>query len=191
MKLARAVIIASSVLALFCCHASAQVRSVGLFSTVLGFGLTAELADDEIDQIDIITLRTDLYGVAAGRSDDMGLMLSYTHDYVLYAYEHDWFGMRLHLGAGVAAGYVHDNEGGIFVSSNLPLENPMGVAVALAGNVGLRFDFTRRAVIDFGFSLYPGFHLRTDPESAEFYLSFYRNGVFQAIFPRVRIMYSF
>ena len=71
------------------------------------------------------------------------------------------------------------------------LQKEMGVMAALSGSIGLRFDFTRNAAIDFGLSANPGVHLRMDRENGSMYLSFYRNGLFHALLPHISIMYRF
>lgn len=163
----------------------------GLTSTAVGSGIQAQTVNPSGEEMDIFSIVVDTYGLASGSTKEPGVRLSYTHDYVLASLQGENFLMRFHAGAGLMAGYVHDHEGGFFISSGEPLKNEMGVAAALSCSIGLKFDFKRPVSIDFGFTANPGVHLRPDPENGAMYLSFYKNGIFHAILPHINIMYRF
>ena len=179
-------------LALTTPEAAAREWSAGLFSSPSGWGLQAQACDRSGTEMDIITLTADAYGLLTGRTGDLGVKLGYTHDYVLGMLETEAFLMRFHAGAGVLTGYVHDNENAFLLSSGEDLQKEMGIVAALSCSIGLRFDFFARKVgIDLGLSANPGVHLRTDRENGSIYLSFYRNGIYDIVLPRVSIMYRF
>ena len=99
--------------------------------------------------------------------------------------------MKFHLGAGFMTGFAHDNELGLFMNSDEPLANEMGIIAALSCTIGLRFDFDRPFAIDLGLTANPGVHLRMDKENGSMYLSFYKNGIFGAVLPHISLMYRF
>ena len=144
------------------------------------------------DEADILTLRTDFYGVLTARTHEPGVCLSYLHDYVFFEREGEDFYLQLHAGAGGMAGYVHDFERGFYSAFDRELEHPRGWVAALAGNLGLRLDFFWLPLtLDFSLTAAPGVHLRTDPDTGAMILSFYRNGIFQAYLPQINLMYRF
>lgn len=187
-------ILVASCMAFTLARPSAVARewSAGAVSSLSFVGLQARAYDHETDESDIISLTADFYGLVTGRTDDVGVKFSYVHDYVLGELVADSFIMKFHAGAGFMTGYVHDNEaGGPFLNSDKALSREMGVIAALSCTVGLRFDFERPVAIDIGLSANPGIHLRTDRDNGSMYLSFYKNGVFNAIFPHISLMYRF
>lgn len=177
-------------LAVFAQVSEAREWCAGLTSSPVGSGIRAQLTNGG-GELDIITVVADTYGVVTGRTSDIGIRASYTHDYVLASLRTDGFLMRFHAGAGLMAGYVHDHEGGLFISTDKDLGKGMGLAAALSCSIGLRLDFARNVAIDFGFAANPGVHLRLDEENGSIYLSFYKNGIFHAILPQISIMYRF
>lgn len=170
--------------------AKGQEALLGLFQSPKGIGVTAMIGQDWGLETNIITLRTDFYGILGGRTRNMGICATYTHDYAIYQLWEDQFDMTLHAGAGGQIGYVHDWEKGLFVPIDRELQHKMGLAVALAGNIGLRFDFDR-LTLDLSFCLAPGIHLRTSEETGDVLLTFYRAGVYNAYFPQLNMMYRF
>lgn len=172
-------------------HAGAREWSAGLVSSPSGCGILAQSFNSRGNEIDILSITTDFYGLLSGRTDDLGIRFGYTHDYIITQYEGNGFSMKLHAGAGMLTGYVHDHENGLFIGAGRPLEKEMGIVAALSCSFGLRFDFFRRVALDLGFSANPGVHLRMDRENGSMYLAFYKNGIYQIMFPRISIMYRF
>jgi hypothetical protein len=170
--------------------AKGQEALLGLFNSPKGIGVTAMVGSDWGNETNIITLRTDFYGILGGRTQNMGVCVTYSHDYAIYQLWQDQFDLTLHAGAGGQIGYVHDWEKGLFVPLDRDLEHKMGLAVALVGNIGLRFDFDR-LTLDLSFGLAPGIHLRTDEETGAVLLAFYRAGIYNAYYPQLNIMYRF
>jgi len=171
-------------------RAQAQEALLGLYHSPKGIGVTALFGTPGGVEMNILTLRTDFYGLLSGRTEQMGVSVCFTHDYAFYRIEQEQFDMTLHAGAGGLVGYVHDWEKGLFSLYNRELQHKAGLALALAGNVGLRFDFDR-LTLDLSFGLAPGIHLRSDPDSGAMLLSYYYGGTYHAYFPQLNIMYRF
>lgn len=173
-------------------QAAAREVSAGLSSSPSGFGVMMQIMNHEGSEMDILNISTDMYGVVSGRTGDIGFRLGYTHDYIIRRFEHEDFDMNIHVGAGLQTGLVHDHESGFFFGNRNPLEKEMGIIAALSCSAGLRFDFyARRVAIDLGLSANPGVHLRMDKDNGSFYLSFYKNGIFQILYPKISILYRF
>lgn len=171
--------------------AEGQTFLAGTFQSPKGMGLTAMLDTDQGRETNILTIRTDFYGVLSGRTPEIGAFLCYTHDYIFFRREAVNYDMLLHAGAGSMLGYAHDFEKGIFSSFDRELDRNAGGVLALVGNAGVRFDFRRRLSLDISFSAAPGLHLRSDPETGAWLLSFYKNGCYRAYFPQINLMYRF
>lgn len=170
--------------------AKGQEAMLGLFQSPKGVGVTALFGRGWGEEMDILTLRTDFYGLLAGRTDQIGISISYTHDYALYQLWQEQFDLTLHAGAGGLVGYVHDWEKGLFSQYDRELTHNFGLAVALTGNIGLRVDFDR-LTLDLSFTAAPGIHLRTDQDTGDVLLSYYRCGSIHAFLPQLNIMFRF
>ncbi len=173
-------------------QSAAKEVSAGLSSSPTGYGVMIHIMNPEGSELDILNISTDLYGLVSGRTDDIGFRLGYSHDYVINRFEYADFSMDIHAGAGLLTGFVHDHESGIFFGNRNPLEKEMGLIAALSCSAGLRFDFfARKVAIDLGFSANPGVHIRMDKENGSIYMSFYKNGIYQILYPKISIMYRF
>ena len=171
--------------------AGAREWSAGLISSPSFIGIQAQATRPDNGETDIFCIAADTYGTVTGRTEDVGIRLSYIHDYALGLLIAENFNMKFHLGAGFMTGFAHDNELGLFMSSDEPLANEMGIIAALSCTIGLRFDFDRPFAIDLGLTANPGVHLRMDRENGSMYLSFYKNGIFGAVLPHISLMYRF
>lgn len=178
-------------LLLCCAPLRAQDRLLGVFQSPKGAGVTAMLDTAGGWETNILTLRTDLYGILTGRTRTPGVFFCYTHDYYFFSYEWDDWALLLHAGAGGMLGYAHDFEKGFFSSFDRELTQPMGGVAAVTGSAGLRADFSRRLTLDVSLTAAPGIHLRTDPITGALILSFYKAGVFQTYYPQVNLLYRF
>ena len=184
-------ILLSTLLLLGSVPAGGQTFLAGTFHSPKGVGLSAMLDTDQGRETNILTVRTDFYGVLSGRTREIGAFLCYTHDYIFFQREAVHYDMHLHAGAGSMVGYAHDFEKGIFSSFDRELDRNAGGVLALVGNAGVRFDFRRGLSLDISLSAAPGLHLRTDPETGAWLLSFYKNGCYHAYFPQIILMYRF
>ena len=165
---------------------------VGLYQSTRGIGLSAMFFSPDGGEADILTLRTDFYGILSARTRQPGICLSYTHDYVFLEREGEDFRMLLHAGAGGMIGYVHDYERGFYSAYDRELQHSPGGIAALTGNLGLRVDFLWSPLtLDFSITAAPGLHLRTNRDTGAMILSFYRNGILQAYQPQLNLIYRF
>lgn len=179
---------AALVFLLPCPLARGQEALLGLFQSPKGVGVTATFGSAGAGETDILTLRTDFTGLLTGRTEHMGVCISYTHDYPIYQLWGDQFDMTLHAGAGGLVGYVQDWEKGLFSQYDRAFKHKQGFALALAGDIGLRFDFDRLS-LDLSFTVAPGLHLRADDETNTVILSYYHAGSVYAYFPQLSIMF--
>ena len=173
--------------------AHAQGQRVGLYQSPKGFGVTASFDTASGEEMNTTTLRTDFYGFLTSRTKQIGAFLTYTHDYRVFRLEGEDYTLVVHAGAGVSLGYAHDHEAGFYsaVERERELEHASGGVAALAGQVGVRVDFRRHLTLDFGFSLDPGIHVRTNPSTGAVILSFYKNGIYRGYYPHLDLLYRF
>ena len=178
---------------LLCCATSrGQERPlVGLYQSPHGVGVTAFFPTPDASEMDILTLRTDFYGLLAGRTNEVGGCISYTHDYSLLRAEGPDFRLQLHAGAGGLAGFGHDFEKGFFSATERSLVHNRGWIIAPQGNFGMRVDFRRHLSLDLSFAVAPGVLLRTDKATGTLLVSFYKNGTYHAYYPQINLMYRF
>ncbi len=179
-------------LLLLCTALRGQDRVLlGTFHSPKGVGASAIFWSPNGAEMDILTLRTDFYGVLAGRTRDVGALLAYSHDYVLWDHAGPDYRLRLHVGAGGQLGYVHDFERGFFSATERRLLHGAGAMASVSGNAGVCVDFSRRLTLDVSFSVAPGVHLRVDRPTGAVLVSFYQCGVYHAYIPQVNLMYRF
>ena len=188
----RRFLLAALLLTLFRPLLRGQDVMTGLYQSPRGIGVSAMIFSRDGGEADILTLRTDLYGVLSARTHEPGVCLAYSHDYVFFEREGEDFFLQLHAGAGGMIGYVHDFERGFYSAFDRELVHPRGGVAAVTGNLGLRVDFFWLPLtLDFSLTAAPGVHLRSDPDTGAMILSFYRNGIFQAYMPQLNLMYRF
>ena len=122
---------AALVFLLLCPLARGQEALLGLFQSPKGVGVTATFGSAGAGETDILTLRTDFTGLLTGRTEHMGVCISYTHDYPIYQLWGDHFDMTLHAGAGGLVGYVQDWEKGLFSQYDRAFKHKHGDPVVL------------------------------------------------------------
>lgn len=169
----------------------AQQWRAGLLQSPKGAGITLSLDSRYRPETNIFTVRTDFYGFLSGRTNRIGAVFTYTHDYLFFLADGPDYSIDLHLGAGGSVGYAYDYEKGFFSSFERELDHTAGGVVALAGNVGVRIDFRRRLSLDLSFCLEPGIHMRTDPGTGALLLTFYKNGIYRGYYPHLNLLYRF
>ena len=177
-----------------CCFASAQEHKLrtGLLSSLKGAGISLQIDSPSGSEVDVINLYADIYGLPTGRTSDLGVVLSYSHNYVLKTFGNSDVSAALYSGVGVSLGYVHDYEKGVFSKTHERLlEKRMGGIVCLCINGGLAVDFERNLTIDLSFSFNPGLHIRTESRNNSLKVSPYKLGVYQLIIPQLSLLYRF
>ncbi len=185
-------ILLAAALLLLCTGLRGQGVSAGVYMSPKGFGITAAWDSRRGGEMDILTVRNDLYGILSGRTSLQGVCLSYTHDYTLFQQREEDLFLRLHAGAGGQFGYVQDFEKGFFSAFDRELTHSPGGMVALTGRIGLRVDFFwNRLSLDLSLTAAPGIHLRSNRDTGTMILSIYRNGLFFSAVPELNLLYNF
>lgn len=168
----------------------AQTRCAGLFNSLKGFGLSVSNKIDE-DEFNSLELFADFYGLLSGRSEYPGIKFNYTHSKVLKTWIGSDIATALYAGPGVTAGYVRDYQKGYYELRKFVFTQNYGAAAGLSGTIGFRFLFSRRISIDLSWTAELGLHLRKDEKLDTFQLRFYRNGLFLAPYPQLKLEYFF
>ncbi len=171
--------------------ASGRERYLGAFNSSKGLGAAMLLGSSSGDGFSIVSLYADMFGVFSGRTDDVGIALSYSRDYVIYSSDLEYYSLTLHGGPGFLTGYVHDYERHFFTSEG-DTDKTMGAVAALSGNIGFLTDFYRRRIsIDIGICINPGIHIRRDRNDGTVLLSLYKRGIYYGLCPQLSIYYRF
>ncbi|HBH21323.1 MAG TPA: hypothetical protein DDX33_04935 [Rikenellaceae bacterium] len=171
---------------------SAREKRVGLFNSPKGFGLSMQLDSKAGDEISSFNLYGDTYGLLSGRTSDIGLAFSYSHNYILRVFDFKYCRSSLYAGAGVLCSYVHDHEEGIFSNpEESQLAKEMGFVLALNCNAGYGIDFDRGISVDLSFSLSPGVFIHKKDDSSEILASLYKRGIFEVLMPQLCVFYRF
>ncbi len=176
------------------CIASAQGRSVraGLLYSPKGAGLSLQVDSPSGSEVEILNLYADVYGLPSERTKDVGIVLSYTHNYILKMFSTPDVSAALHSGVGATCGYVHDYEKGVFSKSPARfLEKNMGGIFCLCINAGLSVDFERNLTIDLSYSFNPGLHIRTESSNNSLRVSLYKLGFYYLLAPQLSLLYRF
>lgn len=167
-------------------------QDLGFTSSPKGMGLTMEIYPvSRPGEIHILSVSADFYGIFSGRTDDPGIRLIYSRDFIFYGYKSRYVDLAVHAGAGAMLGYCHDFEKGFFSQSSRSLVKNPGAVAALTGSIGAKLDFIGGVSFDIGFMVHPGLHLRKDESNGALALSLYKNGLMQALIPHLAIFYRF
>lgn len=167
-------------------------QDLGFTSSPKGFGLTVELyPDSRPGEIHIISVNADFYGMFSSRTDDPGIRVIYSRDFIFHSYRSRYVDTALHAGAGAMYGYCHDFEKGFFNKINRGLVKNPGSVIALTGSIGAKMDFIGGVSFDIGFMVHPGLHLRKGETNGALTLSLFKNGLMQALVPHLAIFYRF
>ncbi len=171
--------------------APAREHYLGTFHSPKGLGVGMLVSSSSENCFNVINLYADMFGVYSGRTKDVGAVLSYSRDYVIFSFDYAFCSVTLHGGPGFLTGYVHDYERHFFTSEGSP-DKKMGVVAALSGNIGLLTDYlNHRISIDVGFRIDPGMHIRRDKSDGTVLLSLYKRGIYYSLYPQLCIYYRF
>ena len=102
--------------------------------------------------------------------------------------------MTLYAGPGISFGYVHDHDKGrkLFDIGSL-IANNDGFMFAVSGDAGCRFDFGKTIALDLSFTADAGLHVRRNEKEKSYEaasLSIYNNGLLQALYPQLTILFK-
>src|SRR5574344_981753 len=132
---------------MLCDNILAQNVTAGLYASMRGFGITAEISNPK--SMDIFTLYADSYGVVTGRCKDFGIPAQYSHDYILKKIHFEFETVSIPGGDGGRIVDDHDYEKCVFSEYDRTLTKGFGRAAALACNLGIRCDVLRKVTLDF------------------------------------------
>lgn len=167
-------------------------RGIGFLSSFTGVGVGVELPSSQSGWMHSIDICMDAYGHMTGRTSDLGVLVAYSYEHFFHTIDNGEYLILFHGGAGLAGGYVHDYESGIFrTDDGRTLEKEMGAIASLKCSIGVRFDFRRNVSIDFRLSALPGIHVRKDSDTGVMFISPYKRGLYHALFPQLSLMYRF
>lgn len=174
-----------------CISASGQDVAIGGFNSLKGFGICTEIGGSDADheRFNTYILSLDIYGLPMGRTEKPGVKFVFSHNHVLVKGGRGGVDSQFYAGPGAAVGYVHDREKSV-ASINRLVNNP-GMTAALTGSAGMRMLFREHVLIDLSFTFEAGFHIRKDEWQEQNDLRFYSNGIYQAWYPQLSIMYKF
>lgn len=173
-------------------EAGTREKRIGMFHSPKGFGISAQIDAKDGDEINTFNLYADTYGLLSGRTSDVGIAFSYTHNYILRVYDFGHCRSSFYAGAGFLCSYVHDFEKGFFSDdASRQLDKKMGYVIALDCNAGYGIDFDRGISIDVSLSLIPGVFIHREDKSGQILAGLYKQGVFGALMPQLCIYYRF
>lgn len=84
---------------------------------------------------------------------------------------------------------MRDAEIGKYEGTEFTLTRNPGFMAALSGTGGCHFDFNRNIALDLSFTAELGIHVRRDEKVNSMDLNFYRNGLLQALYPQLSILF--
>lgn len=158
----------------------AQEVSAGLFNSFKGFGLSTRIMSEDAESRSF-SLYADIYGLPLAEvSGAPGVKFNYSHDSVLRSYRAGSAAASLYAGPGMTIGYARDFRKGDF-----------GLVAALSGELGCRFRFDRRIVMDICMQTEAGVWIAKDKYLQNITLSLYKNGFIMTILPQLRLEYEF
>ena len=166
-----------------------MAQDLGVFNSIKGIGLTFHQPVDETE-FNSFTLFTEVYGIPTGRTGQVGVKFNYSRNIIFHQTDFENSLLSFYAGPGVSAGYLRDAEFGLHENHLVPLKHKPGFMLALSGTVGSHFHFRRKLSIDISFTADLGIHLRRDETLNSIGLNLYKNGIFQALYPQVSILYS-
>lgn len=136
-----------------------------------------------------IALYAEIYGIPTGRCSSPGVKLCYSHNVILKRMEFETARLSFYAGPGVSAGYLRDAEIGKYEGTDFTLTRNPGFMAALSGTGGCHFNFCRNIALDLSFTAEIGIHVRRDEKVHSLNLNFYRNGLLQALYPQLSILF--
>lgn len=180
------IIFLASFLSLSSIDSFAGERSLGLFNSLKGFGISYQ-GTRHSDLFESLDLYADIYGFPLGRAAYYpGVKLVYLHNRVFSDFSEDCCNGFFYAGVGLSAGYVRD-----FEKKNLSyLANNLGFCTSVAGAAGVRFDFGSIA-LDLSMEIEAGLHLRGAEYHEHNVLILYKNGIYQSFYPQLKIFWNF
>ena len=183
-------LLAIGLLAALCLSAGAQ--EAGFYNSPKGFGAQYRFAERN-GVFHSATAFIDIYGIPSSRGSFPGYRFNLSRQYVFRQIEGDGVRYMLYAGPGVSMGMVRDHDKGRWFDFTSLISGNQGFMFALSGDVGCRFDFGRRVALDLSFEADAGLHVRRNENETDYNaasLSIYNNGLMQAIYPQLTILFK-
>lgn len=167
-------------------------ESVGLYNSVKGFGAVMRTVPKE-GTFHSVCAFVDIYGVPTSRCSYPGIRVNASRYYTLGQSGRGDIKYRFYAGPGVTAGYVRDHDKGRGIDLVSLFGDNEGVALALSGGGGCLFDFGSRVCLDLSLTADIGVHIRRNEDERGYFapsLSIYNNGLIQALYPQLTILFK-
>lgn len=161
--------------------------SAGVFNSIKGVGATVRFPSGM--EFGNISLYAEIYGIPTGRCSTPGVKLCYSHNIILKGMEFETARLSFYAGPGVSVGYMRDAEIGKYEGTDFTLARNSGFMAALSGTGGCLFNFSRNIALDLSFTAELGIHVRRDEKVHSLNMNFYRNGLLQALYPQLSILF--
>lgn len=174
-----------------CLCLRAGVPSAGIYNSFKGIGVTAQFNGASVKDMHIAHLFGDFYGVPTGRAREVGIKFNYTRAYVFSEIPSEECIFKFYAGPGASLGYVRDYEHGYYENLSLHLKNNPGGMTSLSGTAGCIVDFSKKIFINLSWTAELGIHVRRNATTGKTELNWYKNGIFQALYPQLSIMTEF
>lgn len=177
---------------LLACCIPAAAQEFGVFNSPKGIG--AQLRFPRSGGVfHSATAIVDIYGVPTSRCKDPGYRFNFSRLYVLNTLEKKNCTLLFYAGPGLSLGYVRDHDKGRFIDMKSLISEYPGFMFAVSAGAGCRFDFGRTVALDLSFALDAGFHIRQNEKEKTYVassLSIYNNGLWQAFYPQLTILFK-
>lgn len=170
----------------------ARPGGVGLFNSPKGFGVSYVTAQKDDGVYSSIDLYSDIYGFPIGRAAYYpGLRLQAFRNSVLKDLDFPADRSFIYAGLGCSVGYVRDFEPiSKWATGPAYLIMNMGGIVCVSGALGMRAEFDN-IVLDLGFQADAGLYLRKHEYQGNMMLELYKNGLYNCLYPQLKIMWKF
>ena len=166
-------------------------ESLGLFNSPKGFGAQVRLAERNGVFHSAVAF-IDIYGVPTSRCSNPGIRVNVSRDYIVSRRRSGDVTTSFYAGPGITLGYLRDHDKGRGIDMDSLFGNKEGVAIALSGNGGCRFDFDGPVSLDLSFMADLGVHIRRNEVEKGYFatnLSIFNNGIMQAFYPQLTILF--
>ena len=157
-------------------HLNAQNGvDAGLYMSGKGLGLSVDIFGKSTTEFTSVSVFSDMHGVVTGKHDSPGIRANLIRNFIFNDSCLDGGGKCLFYGGpGITAGYSRDNG------------KDFGPVVALSGHLGVSFMFEKIS-FSIGMTADLGLHLLTNNNLNSNKLTFYKDGIFHALVPEVRL----
>lgn len=158
---------------------SLKAPAAGGYFSIKGIGVSVSIPMPE-GNFSRITLASDMEDVLTGNTDVPGVKATYCFNYCFVQADGiDNLVVYFAAGPGITAGYLRDKD------------NSRGPVFGINGSITAAFVFDKKAIISFGWSADAAMHMRKRTGADNNVIHFYRNGLYRAFYPELRIMYYF